>query len=746
MNNLHEGNLISNRYLLTRLLDHGGMGSVWLARDTKLNSDVALKFLSEKLAGDISAVNNFRTEWEIASKLVHPNIVKVFEYFTNENSPPFFSMEYIEGKDISALSEGNFLETLKPILLVIDALDYAHNQGVYHGDLKTNNVLLNKRGKPILIDFGISHYQLNKKNEDCSPALSDIFSLGVLIHEILVGVPPKNNKIIDDSVEKKSSRKIESLIKEMIDPNDVNKPSLKKTASSLVEEGITPGNAELSSLSDSEAEEKLVAQNFKKIPDRFVSQDNTISGSNEGVSPKVFWMSLSLILTFCFFVFFILPDKIGKEFEFPQEQFSDTDQSLIDENIDNSENTVEQQKMAEEMLDKILIEMNNLRNQGVSKWGGIDFRNAEENYKLGDQEYLNSNYISALNYYREAFTNIDKLSKTVDEQLSINLKSAEKAFKENNFNDAIYFFDIVVSIKPDNPEYQSFYDRALVLEDVLDLYTTAIKKNNQKEFEDARELILRSLVLDPEYGPSINLLSEIERNILRRNFESRMTEGFVALSSLDFVSARVLFSEAKKLYPESQEVIDAISQLDQAEKDQFITNMEKELIILEDEEQWENAVESYKEILIADPDLQFAREGLKRALFRSDISSKLDNYIENYNSLNDTDILQQATNLLIKVSTFERKPRIEQQISELRRLLKRASTPIDVQLVSDNLTNVSILKIGSFSFFSKEIIKLRPGNYTAIGIRNGYRDVRIDFTVAPENDAKPIKIVCEEVI
>ena len=365
---------------------------------------------------------------------------------------------------------------------------------------------------------------------------------------------------------------------------------------------------------------------------------------------------------------------------------------------------------------------------------------------MGDQEYLNSNYVKALNYYREAFKNIDKLSKTVDDQLSINLKSAEKAFKENNFNDAIYFFDIVVSIKPDNLEYQSFYERALVLEDVLDLYTTAIKKNNQKEFEDAKELILRSLVLDPEYDPSIDLLSEIERNILRRNFESRMTEGFVALSSFDFLSARVLFLEAKKLYPESQEVIDAILQLDQAEKDQFISNKEKELITLEDEEQWENAVELYKEILTADPDLQFAREGLNRALFRSDISSKLDNYIENYNSLSDIDILQQATNLLIRVSSFERKPRIEEQISELRRLLKRASTPIDVQLISDNLTNVSILKIGSFSYFSKEIIKLRPGNYTAIGIRNGYRDVRIDFTVAPENDAEPIKIVCEEVI
>ena len=746
MNNLHEGNLICNRYLLIRLLDHGGMASVWLARDTKLKSDVALKFLSEKLSEDISAVNNFRTEWEIASKLVHPNIVKVFEYFTNENSQPFFSMEYIEGNSISVLSEGNFLKTLKPFLLVIDALDYAHNLGVCHGDLKSNNILLNKHGKPVLIDFGISFYHPNKKNEDRSPASSDIFSLGILIHELLVGVPPKNNKIIDDSVAKKSSIKIKLLIKEMINPNVVKRLSLKKIASSLVEEGITPGNAELSSLSDSEGEERLVAQNFTKNTGRLGSQDNRIKDSDEGISPKVFWVSLGLILTFCFFVIFILPDKVGKEFEVPQQQFSDTDQSLIDENTDNSENTDEQQKMAEEMLDKILIELNSLRNQGVSKWGGIDYRNAEENYKLGDHEYLNSNYVKALNYYREAFKNIDKLSKTVDDQLSINLKSAEKAFKENNFNDAIYFFDIVVSIKPDNPEYQSFYERALVLEDVVDLYTAAIKKNNQKEFEDAKELILRSLVLDPNYDPSINLLSEIERNILRRNFESRMTEGFVALSSFDFLSARVLFLEAKKLYPESQEVIDAILQLDQAEKDQFISNMEKELITLEDEEQWENAVELYKEILTADPDLQFAREGLNRALFRSDISSKLDNYIENYNSLSDIDILQQATNLLIRVSSFERKPRIEEQISELRRLLKRASTPIDVQLISDNLTNVSILKIGSFSYFSKEIIKLRPGNYTAIGTRNGYRDVRIDFTVAPENDAEPIKVVCEEVI
>ena len=101
----------------------------------------------------------------------------------------------------------------------------------------------------------------------------------------------------------------------MINPNVVKRLSLKKIASSLVEEGITPGNAELSSVSDSEGEEKLVAQNFTKNTGRLGSQDNRIKDSDEGISPKVFWVSLSLILTFCFFVFSILPDKVEKEFE-----------------------------------------------------------------------------------------------------------------------------------------------------------------------------------------------------------------------------------------------------------------------------------------------------------------------------------------------------------------------------------------------------------------------------------------------
>lgn len=91
-------------------------------------------------------------------------------------------------------------------------------------------------------------------------------------------------------------------------------------------------------------------------------------------------------------------------------------------------------------------------------------------------------------------------------------------------------------------------------------------------------------------------------------------------------------------------------------------------------------------------------------------------------------------------------PRLEDQKQELSRLLKRAATPLKVQLVSDNATDVAIFKVGKFGRFSIHELELRPGTYVAVGSRLGYRDVRLEFKVAPEIETKPIVIRCEEQI
>jgi hypothetical protein len=109
--------------------------------------------------------------------------------------------------------------------------------------------------------------------------------------------------------------------------------------------------------------------------------------------------------------------------------------------------------------------------------------------------------------------------------------------------------------------------------------------------------------------------------------------------------------------------------------------------------------------------------------------------------------MQNATRLLLDISRMpDQGPRVLDQKEELSRLLKRAATPLDVQLVSDGITDVSIYKIGKFGSFAMQQLTLRPGVYVAVGSRPGYRDVRLEFRVAPEIEMKPIIIQCEEQI
>ena len=91
-------------------------------------------------------------------------------------------------------------------------------------------------------------------------------------------------------------------------------------------------------------------------------------------------------------------------------------------------------------------------------------------------------------------------------------------------------------------------------------------------------------------------------------------------------------------------------------------------------------------------------------------------------------------------------PRLGDQKKELSILLKRAATPLPVHMISDNLTEVSVYKVGRLGRFTAQDLNLRPGVYVAVGIRSGYRDVRLEFRVAPEIEPRPIVVQCEEAI
>ncbi|HEX7718497.1 MAG TPA: hypothetical protein VF389_01725, partial [Woeseiaceae bacterium] len=232
---------------------------------------------------------------------------------------------------------------------------------------------------------------------------------------------------------------------------------------------------------------------------------------------------------------------------------------------------------------------------------------------------------------------------------------------------------------------------------------------------------------------------------LQRSFEQRMSEGLEALAAGNYPSARVAFEAAKSLRPGSRQPVDGLLQVDQEVRLGSIRRLESEALALEASEQWQDAIATYEEILEVDGDLQFARAGLANAQDRARIHRRMQEFIDAPDSLSAPATMQTATQLLLNVTRITPMgPRLENQKNELSRLLKRAATPLTVQLVSDNATDVSIFRVGHLGAFARQEVTLRPGAYVALGSRPGFRDVRLEFRVAPEIEMSPIVIMCEE--
>jgi len=154
-----EGMILGDRYRLERVLGAGGMASVWLARDERLNRLVALKLLSDTLIADPAYLSRFRREARLAAALSHPNLVKVYD-FGGEGERPYLAMEYIEGETLAHhISAGSATVEFDSASLtqgLLGALEHIHGAGIIHRDIKPANVMVTRQGAVKVTDFGIA--------------------------------------------------------------------------------------------------------------------------------------------------------------------------------------------------------------------------------------------------------------------------------------------------------------------------------------------------------------------------------------------------------------------------------------------------------------------------------------------------------------------------------------------------------------------------------------------------------------
>jgi serine/threonine protein kinase len=202
------GTLLAQRYRVVSLLGRGGMGEVYRATDLLLGQAVALKFLPAAWATDESTLARFRNEVRIARQISHPNVCRVYDIGEAEGST-YLSMEYVDGEDLASLlrrigrlPRDKALEIARQLCAGLAA---AHDKGVVHRDLKPGNIMLDGRGQLRITDFGLAgvagevkdirsgtpgYMSPEQRSGREVTARSDIYALGVVLHEIFTGSQP----------------------------------------------------------------------------------------------------------------------------------------------------------------------------------------------------------------------------------------------------------------------------------------------------------------------------------------------------------------------------------------------------------------------------------------------------------------------------------------------------------------------------------------------------------------------------
>jgi eukaryotic-like serine/threonine-protein kinase len=256
---------MSGRYQLEEPLGHGGMASVYRARDTALGREVALKVLAENLTGDEELLKRFLREARLAARLSHPNVVSVYDVGEEEDGRPYIVMELVEGETLAERGRVSPDEARDLALQAARGLAHAHEAGLVHRDVKPANLLLSGDGTLKIADFGISRAAETTRLTQVGTVLgtaaylapeqalgeevtaaADVYSLGVVLYELLTGRPPFEFESLADLAEKQRAmaiapvrelapeapRALEDLVMRCLARN----PSYRPTAEELTRE------------------------------------------------------------------------------------------------------------------------------------------------------------------------------------------------------------------------------------------------------------------------------------------------------------------------------------------------------------------------------------------------------------------------------------------------------------------------------------------------------------------------------
>jgi serine/threonine protein kinase/tetratricopeptide (TPR) repeat protein len=776
------------------------MGEVWLTRDRELDVRIAIKLLHPHLAAAEGAVVFMKNECRAARRLTHPNIVRVYD-FHQQDALAFISMEWIDGPTFDAWTPAPSTDRHQPIrilLAVADAIEDIHRQGLVHRDVKARNILMTPSGQPKLTDFGIvglwrfqpgllniqsggSHASMSPQQREGLPPqpADDIYAFGLLLQACLtVGdATTAPGEMVD------ANATLAPNVRTIDAPPCIKAPGLRELATQMQATAPEDRPASMADVKTALRAALVMADPDTSPPDiakqpidltsadlagePIASQPYTpvAESATETVRQRpVFWAlaltmgALGLIAIGIWGIGILAqPPQMGQPPAKPAKptvsappptviRSDKADLPQVPKPPASPQPAVDLQS-AEKILAQWLLVKDQLQTAHAVEWAPEKVEIIKTAAQQADAAMTAKTYDEAARYYAAATADGEALLASRDELFAAAIRQGQDRLRADQPGKARAFFNRALYIKPDDTVARQGLAAADQREKALDLMASGQSHEREERYDLALADYEEALQIDKAYDPARQAVERLKNQVAETHYKRLVSDGLNAFYQNRLGAARRHIQAALQYRPGGHEAREALRQIEMAAREQQIARLRQQGQAAENGERWDRALKVYENALALDPALQFAATGAARSRERIRIDKRLRYYLDHPETLSSERYLQEARDLLHTAEALSpRGPQLAAQIQTLVTRVQNAQTRIPVTVMSDGETEVAVLRVARLGRITSQTLELRPGLYTIVGARDGYKDVRQTIRLEADQPAVQVRIACTEKI
>jgi hypothetical protein len=382
--------------------------------------------------------------------------------------------------------------------------------------------------------------------------------------------------------------------------------------------------------------------------------------------------------------------------------------------------------------------------RGAVAWDGTDFSAAQVQAAEASGAAAAGGLAIATRHLSQAEQLLDKVSQRAPQALAAQLRAGDAALAAGHRDVASQAYDLARRIAPDSRRAIEGSRRARLLSGVLPLLNDAQKAEATRNYSRAAQDYSQALALDPGNTLAKAGLARANATFGDDGYARAVGAGFAALGAGRLTEAQGDFQQALGFRPRGKEATEGLERVSLAMEAGRIASLREQAASLESQERWSQAVAVYDTALQVDPALAFAKRGKAQDEERAQLSSSLQQIINHPDRLDFPAVRDEAVTLMQEAREQNAGPVLQSQVERIAQLMPELDRPVQLNIISDNATAVSIPGIGVFGSFGRRQIRLKPGTYTVIGTRDGYRPAQVEFTVEPGQQSVTITVTCTE--